>query len=167
MHRSPLVAPNGEDVFVAGGGQVWKQGTHRGWNVSLEWIGDGKRTEPCMVIWQEPNVFQLQREAPGLWVIGRRAVTEFVGFNKELKCTGSPSEHCFREAREALTVLGKDKNDKQALNSLCDAVITFAPELVLMPVAPKQVRIALESEKMWEVAATNKLTGKTLHEAEV
>jgi len=34
-----------------------------------------------------------------------------------------------------------------------------------MPVAPKLVRIDLESQKMWEIVATDKRTGKWLTEA--
>ena len=101
----------------------------------------------------------------GVWVIGRRAITEFVGFNADGTCTGNPSPHCFREAREALVVMGKDSNDRQALHALCEVVITFAPDLVLMPVTPRHIRLDLESQKMWEIVATDKHTGKGLTEA--
>ena len=58
-------------------------------------------------------------------------------------------------------------NDKAALHELVDVVVTFAPELVLMPATPKHIKQALDTPPMWEVTATNKDTGKVLNEAEV
>jgi hypothetical protein len=102
-----------------------------------------------------------------MWVISRRAITEFVGFNKDDKCTGSISEHCIREATESLPILGKDANDKAALTALCDVVLKFAPDLVHMPVTPKDVRAELDNPPLWEISATNKATGKVIQETEV
>ena len=165
MHMSPILSPRGEPVFAVGHRHSWKQATRRGFNISLEWIGEGRRSQPCLCVWPATNVLLQAFSQSGVWVIGRRAITEFVGFNADGSCTGNPSAHCFREAREALLVMGKDKNDQQALHALCDVVITYAPDLVLMPVAPKLVRIDLESQKMWEIVATDKRTGKWLTEA--
>lgn len=166
MHLSPIVSPSGEPVFVVGNSHSYKQATMRGFNVSLEWIGEGRKSQPCMCIWPESNIF-INREHTGVWCIGRRAITEFVGFNKDGTCTGNPSEHCFREAREALTVMGKDQNDQQALRALADVVIRFAPDLVHMPVTPIAIRKDLEGSAMWEVTNTDKSTGKVLSEAAV
>ena len=66
-----------------------------------------------------------------------------------------------------MPLLGKDPNDKGALHELVDVVVAFAPELVLMPATPKHVKKKLEAPAMWDVTATNKDTGKVLHEAEV
>lgn len=166
MHMSPIISPSGEPVFVAGGGNTWKQATYRGFNVSLEWVGNGRTTQPCMCIWPETNVF-VAGEGAGIWVIGRRAITEFVGFNADGTCTGGASEHCFRECKEALPILGKDQNDQHAFKALVDVVVRFAPDLALMPVAPRKVREDLQGEAMWEVTASDKNTGKVLSEAAV
>ena len=165
MHLSPILSPHGEPVFAVGHRHSWKQATRKGFNVSLEWIGEGKKSQPCLCIWPATNVFLQGYSDSGVWVIGRRAITEFVGFNADGTCTGNPSPHCFREAREALVVMGKDRNDRQALHALCEVLITFAPDLVLMPVTPRSIRIDLESQKMWEIVATDKHTGKGLTEA--
>lgn len=165
MHLSPLISPEGRPIFAVGHRHSWKQATMRGYNVSLEWVGEGRKSQPCMCIWPATNIFLQGSDDCGVWVIGRRAISEFVGFNKDGTCTGNPSEHCFREAKEALSVMGKDKNDQQALRALADVVITYAPDLALMPITPRTVRADLESEKMWEIVATNKNTGKTLTEA--
>jgi hypothetical protein len=128
---------------------------------SLEWVGDGKRAQPCMVIWAANSVFG------GMWCIGRRALTEFVGFDSNGKCTGSASEHCVREALASMPILGKDPNDKQALMALVDVVVRFAPDLVHMPVVPPEVRRELDNEAMFDVTLTNKNTGKVMVEKAV
>lgn len=166
MRLSPVVTPDGRPMFSAGGNQAYKTAVKHGFVVSLEWVGDGHKAYPAMVIWPASNVF-VTGDGNGMWVIARRAITEFVGFNKDDKCTGGPSEHCIREARLALPILGKDINDRHALNDLVDVVVTFAPELVLMPSTPKLVRKELQTPAMWDVTATNKNSGKVLHESEV
>lgn len=166
MKLSPILSPQGLPVWSAGGRHAYKVHEHKGFVCSLEWVGDGRRALPCMVIWPASNVF-VAGEGNGMWVISRRAITEFIGFDANDKCTGSISLHCLREARLSLPILGKDENDKQALNALCDVVLRFAPDLVHMPVTPKSVRQELDNPPMWEVHATNKATGKTLDHSEV
>ena len=119
-----------------------------------------------MVIWNASGV-TLPGVKAGMWAISRKAITEFVGFTREGKCTGSASEHCYREVQEALPMLGKDRWDKHAFLALVDCVIKFAPELVAMPVAPKIVRKSIEAAPMFEVTATNKSSGKVISEATV
>jgi len=164
MQLSPILSPDGRPLFSAGGQQSFKTAAHKGWNVSLEWVGSGRKAYAAMVIWPASNVF-VAGEGAGMWCISRRAISEFVGFNADDKCTGGPSEHCWREAREALPILGKDINDKQALTSLVDTVVMFAPELTLMPSAPKTVRKDLDTPPMWEVKASIKESGKVINES--
>lgn len=166
MHLSPILTPDGRPMFSAGGDNAWKTFEHRGYVVSLEWVGDHRRSAPCMCIWPASNVF-VSGEGAGIWTISRRAISEFVGFNRDGKCTGSASEHCYRECLEALEILGKDRNDKNAFTALVDCVIKFAPELVLMPPTPKRIKRAMAGEAMWEITATNKETGKVIREAAV
>lgn len=166
MRLSPVLSPSGEPMFSVGGNASYKTAVKHGYVVSLEWVPLGRHIRAAMCIWPASNVF-VAGEGHGIWTITRNCITEFVGFNGHDKCTGGPSEHCFREAREALTILGKDKNDKSALHELVDVVVTFAPELVLMPATPKHIKQKLDAPAMWEVTATNKDTGAVLHEAEV
>lgn len=164
MHLSPIFSPSGEPIFVVGQKHSWHQATMRGFNVSLEWLGDGRRTQPCLCIWPASNIFTTSNVGHGVWVIGRRAMTDFVGFNSDGTCTGLASAHCQREAREALGMMGKDIDDLQALTALCDVVIRFAPDLVTMPVAPRAVAKDLQGEAMWDLQTTNKASGKILSE---
>jgi len=167
MRLSPVLSPQGTPVWSAGGGHAWRTFEHRGFVVSLEWVGDHRRARKCMVIWPVSNILTAKGVGAGMWVISERAITQFVGFNRDDKCTGSVSEHCQREAREALPLLGKDRNDKNALTALIDTVVRFAPDLVGMPAAPAALRRELRGQAMWDVVATNKSTGKTMSEASV
>jgi hypothetical protein len=119
-----------------------------------------------MCIWSASNVF-VSGEGNGIWVISRRAITEFIGFTNDGRCTGGASEHCYREALAALEVLGKDANDKQAFLALVDCVVRFAPELVHMPPTPRSIRREMAGQAMWEVTAKDKNTGKVISEAAV
>lgn len=166
MQLSPILTPSGLPMWSAGGKHAWRTFEHRGYVVSLEWVGNHRRAQKCMVIWPASNVC-VAGESLGMWVIGARAISQFVGFNRDDKCTGGASEHCERECREALPLLGKDRNDRHALVALIDTVIKFAPELVLMPAVPRSVRQELRGQAMWEVVASNKATGKTMSEATV
>ena len=117
-----------------------------------------------MVIWPQSHVLASPSAKTGMWVISERAISQFVGFNRDDKCTGSVSEHCIRECQAALPMLGKDVTDKYALNALIDTVVKFAPELVGMPAAPQAVRRELRGRAMWDVIVTDKNSGKTMAE---
>lgn len=160
---SPILSPDGRPMFSVGGRNAFKTAVKHGYVVSLEWIRLGKHIRAAMCIWPASNVF-VTGEGQGIWTITRNCITDFVGFNSQDKCTGGPSEHCFREAKEALQILGKDPNDKGALYELVDVVTTFAPELVMMPATPKAVREQLDTPAMWDVTASNKDTGKVMQE---
>ena len=169
MHMSPVLDPHGRPVFSAGGKHAWKTFEHRGYAVSLEWVisDTRRRAAPCMVIWAATNVFVAGSGDSGMWVIGRRAISDFVGFNADGKCTGGASQHCMREAYQALTLLGKDANDKQAFVALVDTVVKYAPELVRMPPTPQWLQRRDAAPAIWDVAAKDKYSGKTLSESEV
>lgn len=166
MQLSPISMPDGRPMWSVGGEHAWKTFEHRGFHVSLEWVGNHRRTEPCMCIWPASNVF-VRGEGNGIWVISRRAIVEFVGFTKDGRCTGGASEHCYREALAALEVLGKDSNDKQSFLALVDCVVKFAPDLHHMPVAPRRIKREMAGEAMWEVTAKDKNTGRVINEAAV
>ena len=53
------------------------------------------------------------------------------------------------------------------VKALIDTVVKFAPDLVLMPPTPAWMQAKEQPRPMWEVTATNKVTGKTLSESEV
>lgn len=136
MRLAPIQTPDGRPIFSMGGKDSYQTFNYRGFVISLEWVGNGKRTAACMVIWPESNVF-VAGEGAGAWCISRNALSEFVGFTTDGTCTGEATAHCIQEARQALPVLGKDQSDEQALSALVEAVVKFAPELMLMPATPR------------------------------
>lgn len=136
MNFNGNMTPDGRPIFSMGGAQAYKTASHKGFVASLELVGNGSKTAACLVIWPETNVF-VAGEGAGAWCISRRAISEFVGFNSQGKCTGEATAHCIQEARDALPLLGKDQSDEQALSALVEAVVKFAPELVLMPAKPQ------------------------------
>lgn len=147
MKLSPNLSHDGRPIFSMGGNQAWKVRSHRGFVVSLEYVGAGRKAYAAMLIWPERTGLD-DGEGTGAWCISRRVITDFVGFNADGTCMGSPSENLMREAFEAMTVLGKDQNDKQALSALVDTVVKFALELVLMPATPQPA-----NEQAFPVAA--------------
>lgn len=132
MNFNGNLTSDGRPIFSMGGKESFRTFSHRGYVVSLEWVGNGKKTAACMLIWPERTSLGDDVEN-GAWCISRRAITEFVGFTTDGTCTGEATAHCIQEAREALPVLGKDKSDEQAMSSLVEAVVKFVPELMLMP----------------------------------
>ncbi len=136
MNFNGNLSTDGRPIFNMGGAQAWKVRGHRGYVVSLEYVGSGRKSYAAMVIWPERTSLADDVEA-GAWCISRRVITNFVGFDANGKCTGRPSEHLIREARLSLNTLGKDQGDEQALGALVNAVVQFAPELVLMPAIPR------------------------------
>lgn len=172
MQRSPVLSPDGRAVFVAGG-NAWRQRVYKGLILSFEWVTDGsaKRRAPCLCIWKDaPRIANVtgRHEDNGIWNISRRNYANFLGTRSghEFKVSGDPSPLLWNEAREALTILGFDRNDKQALKNLVDAVLYAAEDFNRMPVTPTEL---LEQTKrpMWEVTALNKSTGKVISESEV
>ena len=168
MHVLPILSPSGDPVFVSGGDDAHFKGEYRGWTVSLEWVLLRRKVEACMVILPARNILMAATATkPGAWVILRKVMHEFVGFDRDGKCTGSASQDLIREAIASLPLLGKDSNDKQAALSLVDTVIHFADRLVQVPVAPIAVQQKLRGEALWDVTASDKSTGKTIKEASV
>lgn len=78
-----------------------------------------------MVIWPEGTSLTDAVEA-GAWCISRTAAAEFVD-------ASAPTRKCLKEARDVLRALCKEEGDEHALSALVEAVVKFAPELLLMP----------------------------------
>lgn len=159
MHLSPIESSDGRKMWSVGGTKAWKTFEYKGFHVSLEWAGRVGKAQAVMCIWPATNVFVPGSSEAGVWVIGRRAITDFVGFNANDKCTGGPSEHCWREAQQALPILGKDINDREALKALVDVVVKFAPELVLVPATPRELRKAFSKGDV-AIELTTKVTDR-------
>lgn len=172
MHASPILDPNGNRVFSVGGAHSWKQLTFRDLNVSFEWLitSGYKRKPPILCIWRATNVFANPGDGGnrGIWTISRNGYDKLLGtrLGHETKISGDPSAYLIREAREALPVLGFDRNDRNALRNVVDCVIHCAQDFAMMPPTPQQLMDKARAP-MWEVQAINQATGKVISEAEV
>lgn len=164
MEVSPIVSPSGDPVFSIGGEASWKTGTLGEWNASLEWARRGRQHIRILVLWP---ISQSYTTKPGAWTIASDAMLEFLEFDRDDKATGRPTDFCMEQAKEALPMMGRDRNDKQALFGLVDAVMRFGPDLATMPATPIAVQRALAGEAMWQMETIDKASGKTLKEAEV
>lgn len=178
MHRSPIPDAQGNLIYRFGGDDAWRQFSHRGFTVSIEWAFGvtHRRLPPVMAIWSSHGLLTSPTARDGTWVISRNDIANFfrdrdggtdaAGFEIR-KLTGGPTLYCHQQAREALPMLGKDPNDRQAFTALVDCVMKFGEWLALIPPAPA-ARVRKEATPpMWELTAINKATGKTLAEAEV
>jgi hypothetical protein len=167
MEISPVLGPSGEPLFTAGGRAAWRTEQHRGWVGSFEWTKRRRKFVPTLVVWPANSILRAEGSgSTGMWAITLPAMTDLVGFDKEGRATGGPSKDLLREAWEALAIFGK-AGDRQAWHSLIDAVVFFAPQLVMTPAAPATVKRALAEEAMWDVEAIQKTTGKTISEASI
>jgi hypothetical protein len=147
MERSPILNPQGTPVFL-----------FRGLVISLEWVKGGRRKNPprAMCIWRErsPLIVNANENAErGTYVINQRAITNYIEFNGNDKCTGGFNKHMLPECVEALPILGFDRNDRQALLALIDCIIKFGPELMVMPPAGARIRNALADVPLMDVSA--------------
>jgi hypothetical protein len=171
VQLAPFISPDGAPVFTAGGRHAWKTFEHRGFVVSLEWTRRRRRTVPTMVIWPATSILRAHGSgSDGMWVVTRDAILNFVGFNTNDRCTGSGTPLLYDEAREALAIMGKDRNDGHAHRALIDTVVRYADDLQQMPPAPVTIRRELQhgtTGPMWELKATNKGSGRVIHEGEV
>lgn len=159
MERSPILNPQGTPVFLFGRQDTtWKQFQHRGLVVSLEWVKGGRRKNPprAMCIWREQSSLVVnpnENATRGTYVINQRAITQYIEFNRNDKCTGGFAKDMLPECIEALPIIGFDRNDRQALMALVDCIVKFGPELMLMPPAGRVIRQALTDNPMMDVQA--------------
>lgn len=158
MHiNSPIIDPQGREVWSVGGPTAWKQATYRGYCVSLEWFVGGRSAEPMLAIW--PLV--AERES-GVWGVCLSSVGKFCAFNGNGMPTGTPTP----EARtEAATVL-REIFDRPALgadiDALVDTLMRYIPDLIVdVPPAPREVLVS-QREALFDVE--RKENGKTVAE---
>lgn len=168
MEVSATISPvTGQRVYLFGGRHSWRQHTHKGFVVSLEWVRKlhHRRNPPkVMCIWADVAIDAADSGDRGTWVINANDIVNFVQFNAAGKCTGSVSRYAIAEAAEALPILGKDRNDRQALLALLDVIVKFAPDLVMMPKAPRDIIKSLSGEAIFDMATKDKNSGKTIAE---
>lgn len=143
MHVSPLRNVDGKPVLVVGSASTaWKTRPVKDYMTSIEWMADPDtkgRTDAALVIWSSYG-----SSDRGCWILTRRSMVKFCDQHNR------PTPHAFKEAREALVILGRMPLDME-VNRLVDVVMDCVDDLVQAPSTPAAARRALQEKPMWEI----------------
>lgn len=141
-------------MFQVGGQNAKAVHQHGDYLVSLEWLNEGRESEPIMIIWSAHS----GREAGCFGICLSSA-------GKYAEPTGAPTDECFYEAACALETLGRAMLNTE-VKKLVDTIIRFIPDLIMMPPSPRDVRISDAGQALVEASIVDE-NGKTLREAEL
>lgn len=152
--QNPILGASGRPMFQVGGPNARAVHQHGDYLVSLEWLNEGRESEPIMVIWsahagRESGAFGICLSSAG----------------KYAEPTGAPTDECFFEAFEALETLGRARLNSE-VKKLVDTIMRFIPDLIMMPPSPRDVRLADAGQALIEASIVD-TNGKTLREAEL
>lgn len=150
LNKSLIVSSTGQAMFGVGGQSVHATYVYKGYAVSLEW--DAQDGEPVMLMWsaiggQGAGVFGICLSSAG----------------KYADPSGRPTEECLVNCAAALPTLGRAMLNVE-VTTLVDVVMNFMPELLMMPPAPKQVRLDGKGAALFEITQQNG-DGKTVSES--
>ena len=145
-----ILSPTGRPV-VKIGDNSFAQFSVGDYNVSLEWLVDGRECEPVMAIWSKHGGRNAGCFAICLSSIGKYADP-----------SGNPTPRAFIECWNALPTLGRARIDMEVFR-LLDVILRHTPDLIRMPPAPIAVRRAEVGEAMLEMTVKDE-NGKTLRE---
>ena len=134
-----LVDPKGREIFSFGGQTAHKTTTFRGYLVSLEWFVGKRSTEPMMVI---------QSARAGIDAGAFGICLSSIGAYADP--SGGPAAGALEICKGELANLGRAPLDFEA-RALLDVILQFAPDLILMPPAPMDVRRQESAGPMLEV----------------
>lgn len=152
LKQSLVVGASGRALFGVGGENAWRTHEYKGYCVSLEW--DESDGEAMLLIW--PATTFLEREV-GVFGIGRTSAVKYANPD------GSPTEECAYECAMALPTLGKNVLRMEVI-TLMDVVMRFLPDLILMPPAPKHLRLAARGHALMDIEVQDH-RGKKISEA--
>lgn len=142
MDINPLISDaTGREVYLVGGNQSWKQGTFRGYNVSLEWFIGQRSFEPMLVIWPVRG----ERDT-GCWGICLSSISAYCEFGPDDKPTGTPTRYARDEAATTLREIFARSAIDAEVNNLLDVVMQFAPDLITQ-VPPPPAELLLSGRK--------------------
>jgi hypothetical protein len=157
VQLSPILTQDGKAVANFGGSQAWKTRPVKDYMASWEWRIDPdnpKRTDGVLVLWTSHG-----DPERGVWVISRRAAGLFSDPHNR------PEPHAFKEAWEALPVLGRNQI-KLEVHHLVDVLMDCIDDLVQMPRTPPRVADSLKHEPIFEIIRRDQ-DRKVLEQTEV
>lgn len=154
LTQSLVVGPSGRALFGVGGENSLRTHEYKGYTVSLEW--DESDGEPMLLIW--PATHMIEREV-GVFGIGLSSAGRYAD------PSGKPTEECATLCAAALPTLGKAMLPIE-VHALMDVVLRFIPDLILMPPAPRWMRLQARGEALIDITQTDS-RGKTISEVSI
>lgn len=155
--NSVIVDSRGRQVFTFGGPEAYATHDYRGYFVSLEWFIGRRSTEPMMV---------LRDAKQGLNAGAFGICLSSIGAYADPDTPSNAAPGALARCRQQLDCLGKADLPIEA-NKLLDVILHFAPALILMPPAPRDVVRAAQPKSLLDVTITHEETGKTHSEVSI
>lgn len=152
--QNPILGAAGKPLFSVGGEGAAKVTRYKDYHVSLEWLNEGRESEPIMVIWSAHG----GREA-GCFGICLSSIGKYA------EPDGRPTDEAFFEAYDALETLGRAQLFSE-VKALVDCIMLFVPDLIAMPPSPLDVRRMDAVQPLLEITRKD-INGKTLAEDKV
>lgn len=146
-----ILGASGRPMYQVGGEHAIDVHTYKGYHVSLEWLNEGRQSEPIMVIWSASG----GREAGAFGICLSSA-------GKYAEPDGRPTDEAFYEAAEALPVLGRALLVIE-IKTLVDVIMRFIPDLIMMPPAPLAARRKDAGRPLLEITRADE-NGRTIAE---
>lgn len=97
--------------------------------VSLEWLNEGRQSEPVMLIWSRTGGLD-----GGVFGICLSSIGKYAD------PSGRPTPRAFLECWRALPILGRAQLDMEVYR-LLDVILRHTPDLIRMPPSPREVRL--------------------------
>lgn len=153
--RNALLAPDGHtSLHLFGGQSAYKTGFLKGYFYSLEWLITGRECEPMLI---------LQGQTRGISDGALGIALSSIGAYADPDTTSSAAPGALERCRAQLDVLGRARLDVEA-KLLLDVILQLTPQLILMPVAPNQVRRDETSRRGAVMDVTRSENGRTMSE---
>ncbi len=150
MNRDNLIlSPTGKPLFKVGD-VAHAQFRSGDYDVSIEWLTEGRECEPIMAIWSPTS-----RDG-GVFGICLSSIGKYAD------ASGSPTKEAFIECWKALPTLGRAQIDIEVFR-LLDLVMRHTPDLIRCPPMPPAMRLAEAAAPLLEVSLQSD-SGKTLRE---
>jgi hypothetical protein len=144
-----IVSATGRQMHKIGDNS-WQQFSAGDYNVSIEWLIEGRECEPVMAIWSKRSM------DGGCFAICLSSIGKYAD------PSGKPTREAFIECWRALPTLGRNQIDIEVYK-LLDVIMRHTPDLIRCPPAPLAVRRAEVGEALLEVTAKDQ-NGKTISE---
>jgi hypothetical protein len=153
MHLNALiVSPTGRPLTKVGD-IAHKQFRSGNYNVSIEWLSEGRECEPVMAIWSPTS------QDGGVFAICLSSIGKYAD------PSGGPTRQAFMEAWKALPTLGRAQIDLEVF-ALMDVILRHTPDLINCPPMPPAARLDEAPAPLLEIT-TKDQDGRTLSEVVV